>query len=127
MLLTVKDYEPLSASFWTSGWFERLAAFQATCLVARRDESTRGTNPLQGEVAIVGFHLQEFPQGSSEEGAQATHARKKWMRYGCHGQDSPFSDQSNSVTQRATILSKIARFERNGHCRIESGLPAFPT
>lgn len=63
---------------------EYLAALQATGFVARRDEPAEWAHPLDREVAVVWLHLQELPQRSCEECAQAANAGKKRMREGSH-------------------------------------------
>ena len=92
--------------------FERSAALKATRFVARRDQSTKRAHSLRGEVAIVGFHLQELPQRSGEEGAQTcegwreTNAGKTWLKSGVT------TDETSMTLRRLDVLCKIALFLR---------------
>jgi hypothetical protein len=66
-------------------WLEGPAAFQATCLVARRDEPAKRAHSLRREVPVVCFHPQKSPQRSGQEGVQTTQAGKKRMWREGHG------------------------------------------
>ena len=68
------------------GWFKYLAALQATCFEAWRDESTKWAHPLQREIAIVRFHSERLSQQSRCESSQATDTDKERMQESIHSQ-----------------------------------------
>jgi hypothetical protein len=81
--------------------------------MARRDEPTKGTHSLSGEVAVASFHLQELPQGSGDEGSQFAKAGTQRMWGERHGEIRVNILFDNHDTSWSTILCKIALFARN--------------
>jgi hypothetical protein len=69
----------------SSSRFERLAAFQATGSVARRDEPTKWAHALGREIADPRFHAQPLSQRRCHKGTQAAHNAKEPLRVGSHG------------------------------------------
>jgi hypothetical protein len=68
------------------GWLNCFATLQATCFVARRDESAKRAHSLRGEVAIVRFHPKQFSQRSSNESTQVTNTDDELVQRSIHSQ-----------------------------------------
>jgi hypothetical protein len=68
----LNEDEPLS-------WFERLAAFQARCLVAWRDQSAKRAHPLRAD-----FPRLQLPEQIGDEGYPSAQPIAERTKYGFH-------------------------------------------
>src|SRR5581483_2428409 len=67
------------------GWIERLAALQATCLVAGRDQPAKRAHPLRSEISLLRIecHKQTFQRISNEDEPSRQEFTQS-AKSGCH-------------------------------------------
>src|SRR5256885_16644669 len=87
-------------------WCEGLAALQATCFVARRDESAIGAHPQWREVSVVWLHSKQLSQRSGQKGTQTTNPNKKRMPDRVHNRIPRFFSRRRS-RQCQVILTEL--------------------